>query len=90
MSLEHNPARAGLRILRRQLVLDMLQISASTLYNWIAQGKFPAPIEAGPNTRAWLAHEIDEHLLQRAKERDEQRAARPQRRAELSPESTDA
>jgi prophage regulatory protein len=77
MSLEHSPARAGVRVLRRKQVLGMFQISASTLYNWIARGEFPAPIEAGPNTRVWLEYEIDALLLQRAKERDQRQQQSP-------------
>lgn len=72
MSIEHSPARGGIRILRRQQVLDMFQISSSTLYQWINAGQFPAPIELGPNTKGWLQHEIDAMLLKRAKKRDQQ------------------
>lgn len=69
MSLEHSPARGGVRILRQRQVLQLLGISASTLWDWVRRGRFPAPIALGPNTRAWLQSEIDEHLLARAKER---------------------
>jgi prophage regulatory protein len=62
----------GVQVLRRQQVLDKFKISNSTLYSWIAAGKFPAPIEAGPNTKVWLSHEIDDLLIQRAKQRDRQ------------------
>jgi prophage regulatory protein len=73
MSLDYSPARGGLRVLRRQQVLDLFQISNATLYSWIAAGRFPAPVEAGPNTKVWLGHEIDALLIERAKERDRQR-----------------
>jgi prophage regulatory protein len=73
MSLEHSPARGGLRVLRRQEVLDRFKISSATLYAWIAAGRFPAPVEVGPNTKAWLEHEIDALLIERARERDQQR-----------------
>jgi prophage regulatory protein len=70
MSLEHSPARAGMRVLRRKQVLDLFQISASTLYNWISAGRFPAPIAVGDNTKVWLVDEVEALLIQRAKERD--------------------
>jgi prophage regulatory protein len=73
MSIEHSPARGGLRVLRRKEVLDKFRISASTLYAWINAGQFPGPIEAGPNTKVWLEDEIDALLIKRARERDQQR-----------------
>ena len=70
MSIEHNPARSGVRVLRRKDVLAKFDISNATLWNWIAAGRFPKPIAIGPNTRAWLEDEIDELLLERKHERD--------------------
>jgi prophage regulatory protein len=75
MSLEHSPARGGVRILRQRQVLQLLGISASTLWDWVRRGKFPRPIAIGPNSRAWLGDEIDAYLLARAKERDQIAAA---------------
>ena len=31
----------------------------TTLYRWIAEGRFPAGVKLGPNTRAWTEDEID-------------------------------
>jgi prophage regulatory protein len=69
MSLEHAPQRSGVRVLRQRQVLELLGISHSTLWEWVRKGRFPQPISLGPNTRAWLQEEIDQHLLARAKER---------------------
>ena len=69
MSLEHAPQRSGVRVLRQKQVLELLGISHSTLWEWVRKGRFPQPISLGPNTRAWLQEEIDQHLLARAKER---------------------
>jgi prophage regulatory protein len=71
MSLEHSPARAGVRILRQRQVLELLGISSSTLWDWVKRGKFPKPIAIGPNSKAWLGDEIDAYLLACAKERDQ-------------------
>jgi prophage regulatory protein len=76
MSLEHAPQRGGVRILRQKQLLEMLGISGSTLWQWIKDGQFPAPIDLGPNSRAWLQSEVDAHLLERAVERDRKRRAR--------------
>jgi prophage regulatory protein len=73
MSIEHSPQRSGVRVLRQKQVLALLGISASTLWQWIKDNQFPAPIALGPNTKAWLEDEIDQHLLERAKERDRKR-----------------
>jgi prophage regulatory protein len=75
MSLEHSPARGGVRILRQRQVLQLLGISSSTLWEWVRRGRFPKPIAIGPNSKAWLADEIDAHLLARANERDQVTAA---------------
>jgi prophage regulatory protein len=69
MTLEHAPQRSGVRVLRQKQVLELLGISHSTLWEWVRKGRFPRPISLGPNTRAWLQEEIDQHLLARAKER---------------------
>jgi prophage regulatory protein len=68
--IEHSPARSGVRVLRRQQVLDKFKISASTLYSWIAAGRFPGPVAIGENTKVWLEDEIEALLIERAKERD--------------------
>jgi prophage regulatory protein len=59
----------GVRLLRGKQILEMFGISHSTLYQWMSQGRFPKPIELGPNTRAWLTDEVDAFIVARAKER---------------------
>jgi prophage regulatory protein len=70
MSLEHSPARGGLRVLRRKEVLERLGVSNTSLWLWVRTGRFPAPIELGDRSRAWLEHEVDAWLLSRADARD--------------------
>ncbi len=31
----------------------------TTLYRWIAEGRFPPGVKLGPNTRAWTEDEIE-------------------------------
>jgi prophage regulatory protein len=71
MSLEHSPARGTRRIMRRKEILELLGVSNTTLWDWIRAGKFPAPISLGPNSRAWLADEIDDLIDRRREERDQ-------------------
>ena len=71
MSLEHSPARGGVRIYRRKELLELLGISATTLYDWIEHGGFPKQISLGRNSVAWLQSEVDQYLEERARKRDE-------------------
>ena len=38
------PEQLGTPVLRRKQVLDLLNISHTTLYDWVRTGRFPAPI----------------------------------------------
>jgi predicted DNA-binding transcriptional regulator AlpA len=51
-------------------VLERFGISNSTLNNWIKAGRFPAPIELGPNVRAWLEEELDAVVERSVRQRD--------------------
>lgn len=44
----------------RQLIGEggLLPISRSTLYCWVADGKFPAPIKLNPRVSVWRRSEI--------------------------------
>lgn len=41
----------------------------------IKAGRFPAPVRVGDNRRAWLEHEVVEHLNRLAAQRDPRPAA---------------
>lgn len=34
-------------------------VSKATIYRWIADGRFPAPIKLGPNTSAWKTTDLE-------------------------------
>ena len=63
MSIEHSPARVGVRILRRRQLLQKLGISSTTLWQWVRDGKFPSPFDLAPGVPAWLEDTVDQHLL---------------------------
>ena len=46
------------RLLRRAQVKEMTGLSVSTFYAQIRQGKFPKPLQTGPNTVAWRYGDI--------------------------------
>jgi len=47
------------RLLRLADVRDRVPYSRSTIYQLIAQGKFPKPISIGERAVAWLESDID-------------------------------
>lgn len=52
-------------ILRCREVQTKTGLSRSTIYNYIAKGQFPAPINLGPRTVGWVESEIDDWLASR-------------------------
>ena len=43
-------------------------LSRSSIYLWIAQGKFPAPVSLGARAVGWVESEVDEWLGHRITE----------------------
>jgi prophage regulatory protein len=50
------PPEGGL--LRLEAVLQILQISRSSFYAGIKDGRFPPPVRLGPRTSAWRRDDI--------------------------------
>jgi prophage regulatory protein len=46
------------RLLRTRDVMQMLGVGRTTLYRWMGDGKFPAPIKIGETNR-WHLSEIE-------------------------------
>lgn len=49
------PATGFVRI---NQVLSVLPIGRSTWWDWVRQGKAPAPIKLGPKTTAWRVEDV--------------------------------
>jgi len=47
------------RLLRRAEVEERTSLRKSTIYKWIQQGKFPAPVPLGDKTAVWLESDIE-------------------------------
>jgi predicted DNA-binding transcriptional regulator AlpA len=47
-----------------------IRYSRQWINHLVNEGRFPRPINLGPNYRGWLDHEIDEHLRAQAAARD--------------------
>ena len=53
------------KFLRLTEVRSRVPYSRSTIYQLIAEGKFPKPISLGARAVAWLESDIDEWIAQR-------------------------
>ncbi|ENC9895362.1 helix-turn-helix transcriptional regulator [Pseudomonas aeruginosa] len=60
-----------MRILRLKDVIDTTGLSRSTIYKYIAEGRFPAPISLGDRCSGFLENEVFDWILARIEERDE-------------------
>lgn len=54
------------QILRLPAVLAMIGCSKPTVYKWVKQGLFPAPLKIGPKASGWLLSEIHAWIEQRS------------------------
>ena len=55
------------RILRRPLVQQRTGLSRSTLYQYIKDGVFPAPLPLGPRAVGWLEQDVSNWIAARVK-----------------------
>ena len=56
------PAQRGIRLMRRADVLALAGVSKSSLYRFVEEGRFPAPVPLGPCATRWVAHEVSAWL----------------------------
>jgi prophage regulatory protein len=68
-----DPQRAGLRILRRPDVEQLTGLRRSAIYQAIAEGRFPRPVNLGPKAVGWVEAEIDRWVAERIAARDARR-----------------
>jgi prophage regulatory protein len=48
------------KFLRAPRVAKRIDVSVSTIWSWVKQGKFPTPVRLGPNTTCWEISSIEE------------------------------
>jgi len=51
---------------RLPTVLKLTGLGRSTIYRWIADGSFPAPVQLGPRAVAWRWSDLDRWTQSRA------------------------
>jgi prophage regulatory protein len=59
MKFDDLPDEAFIRL---AVVLELVPVARSQLYNWIAAGKFPAPVPLGHRSVAWRVGVIRQWL----------------------------
>lgn len=63
------------RIIRKPELLQITGVSIATIYRWISDDLFPAPLKLGPNATGWRESAVREWLESRVtvgmEERDE-------------------
>lgn len=59
------------KILKLPAVIEITGKCRSGIYQGIAEGTFPKPINLGPRAVGWLESEIDEWFSTKIQERDE-------------------
>ncbi|MGY6255176.1 helix-turn-helix transcriptional regulator [Paraburkholderia caledonica] len=61
---DHGGTKA--RLVRLREVRARVGLGASTVYRYLAAGRFPRPVEIGGGRVAWIESEIDEWIASRA------------------------
>lgn len=57
----------NLSIIRYSKLKEKLGISRSTVFRWVRDKQFPAPMHLGPNIVGWLETDVDAWLANRAR-----------------------
>lgn len=53
------------RLIRLKEVQHRVGLGRSTIYRWMAEGKFPKPVQLGGYAVAWAEHEIEHWIIAR-------------------------
>ena len=59
------------KIIKRKELLELVSMSKSTLYNQVAENRFPKPIKLANRSVGWLTSDVLEWFEQKKGERSE-------------------
>lgn len=59
-----------MKVLRLAQVMDSTGLGRSTIYKYIAQGKFPTPLQLSERCVGWLESEVQQWIQSRLDMRD--------------------
>lgn len=62
-----NQPRRVTRLIRLPEVQHRVGLGRSTIYRWMAEGKFPKPVLLGGYSVAWAEDEVDQWIAARRK-----------------------
>lgn len=62
--------RRVIRLIRLPEVQHRVGLGRSTIYRWMAEERFPKPVQLGGCTVAWPEHEIADWIIGRMGKRD--------------------
>lgn len=82
------------RIVRLPELIEVIGLSAATLYRWMDEGQFPRPVKLGPNSVGWRSSVIQawlnsrEEVEARTTSDNAKVGARPEAKVSRFPSST--
>lgn len=59
-----------MRLIKLKTVMDSTGLARSTVYKFIAEGRFPKPVKLGARMVAWVEEEVEEWILSKISLRD--------------------
>ncbi|MDW1624963.1 AlpA family transcriptional regulator [Vibrio sp. Vb2704] len=63
-----------MKLIRQKEVTEMTGVSRASVYKLMAVGRFPKSVSLGVRAVAWVESEVQEWILERIAERDEQQS----------------
>lgn len=60
-----------MRLIKLKTVMDSTGLARSTVYKFIAEGRFPKPVKLGARMVAWVEEEVEEWILNKIEKRNE-------------------
>jgi prophage regulatory protein len=55
------------RLIRLKEVRHRVGLGRSTIYRWMAEGRFPRPVPLGGHAVAWLQEDVDDWIASRTR-----------------------
>jgi prophage regulatory protein len=59
-----------MKLMKLKAVMECTGLARSTVYKFIAEGRFPKPVKLGARMVAWVEGEIQQWIQERIGERD--------------------
>ena len=59
-----------MKVLRLTQVMDSTGLGRSTIYKYVAEGKFPIPLQLSERCVGWLESEVQQWIQSRVERRD--------------------